>query len=99
MNEARARRFLAPGDPVPGRLETQFEQRQTGWQINQKTGLPEPVITTYHIGHGQQIARRDLAARRAARSAITHFTRKAGETGRQLATRLQKTTPARTPAA
>lgn len=46
------------------RLETQYERRQTGWQINEKTELPEPVYTTYHIGHGQQLARTRLADRR-----------------------------------
>lgn len=45
------------------RLETQHETRQTGWEIDKKTGLPRPVHTTYHIGHGQQLARQRADAR------------------------------------
>lgn len=46
--------------PKP-RLPTVYERRQTGAAPNAK-GVIEPVYTTYHIGHGQQLARKRLAA-------------------------------------
>lgn len=85
------------------RLETTFETRVTGWQINKETGLPEPVQTRYHIGHGQQLARRRLNDRRAELKAryadvILDAGRQnvlknlPGETNRQLAARLRAET-------
>lgn len=41
------------------RLETTYETRQTGWGFDDY-GRPTPVRTTYHIGHGQQLARQRL---------------------------------------
>lgn len=79
------------------RLETDYETRQTGWQINQKTGLPEAVRTTYHIGHGQQLARQRLSERHAEaneRSGHPTFSNRPGETNRQLAARLRADQPA-----
>lgn len=46
------------------RLPTQFETRLSGYGFD-KYGRPTQKYTTYHIGHGQQLARRREAARQA----------------------------------
>lgn len=50
------------------RLPTQFERRFVGFARG-ALGQLEPQYRTYHIGHGQQLARRREAARQAELSA------------------------------
>lgn len=45
------------------RLETVFETRVTGWGFDDYS-RPSPTHTTYHIGHGQQLARQRADERR-----------------------------------
>jgi hypothetical protein len=62
QSEGKSRRFWPVGKAPPGRLETLLEKRQTGMQRNRFTLALEPVVKTFFIGHGQQLARRRAAA-------------------------------------
>jgi hypothetical protein len=64
MSEARNRRCLPIGESAPTRLATQYERRQTGVGFDD-FGQLTPVYKTYHVGHGQQLARKREAARAA----------------------------------
>lgn len=58
MGQAAARKRA--GDyPEYKKIPSVFEKRQVGLQRNIFNDYLDPIVKTFEIGHGQQIARRD----------------------------------------